>query len=426
LPHPPAPPLAGLSWSFLFVCEDISGEADARGRREDQLRGASRMRAPLTSLAQRRQSRDASDWTRPAGLRSSTRSWRTPARWSGSSRSWPARSRRWSRPATSSGRLRRGSGGLGGPAARGAGGDPAHHDRRAAVGEADVQALLFCWSSSPGDPPPQRRGGARVETLLGDRRVYFNYCWRGGVVPQARSCSGPPARGALAATRSPKPGASRQRRLEPAARDAGLLHAALPRPLLVQSVGLPAPASPPVRSTSTSGARGNRAGAGWEQLRWSASTSSCSTRRPRSGPLQATRSSRWPRSGSSTGESSSGRPSIGSSTPGGPSRNPRCFFTGSRTRRSRAAPHRGDAARFREFVGMRAGGHNGRSTCGSSASRSGEPGAFRGPVLDTLASRASCTPTRHALPGRRGSARRRRRPRPPHGARRRADHGTVC
>jgi DNA polymerase III subunit epsilon len=45
------PSAPGLSWSFLFTCEDISREADAEGRRENILRTTvKRMRASLTSI----------------------------------------------------------------------------------------------------------------------------------------------------------------------------------------------------------------------------------------------------------------------------------------------------------------------------------------------------------------------------------------
>jgi DNA polymerase-3 subunit epsilon len=45
------PEIAGLSWSFLFTCEDISRETDIQVRREDLLRRAvGKMRDPLTSL----------------------------------------------------------------------------------------------------------------------------------------------------------------------------------------------------------------------------------------------------------------------------------------------------------------------------------------------------------------------------------------
>lgn len=45
------PAVPGLSWSFLFSCEDISRETDARGRRQNQLRAAVKgMQTHLTSL----------------------------------------------------------------------------------------------------------------------------------------------------------------------------------------------------------------------------------------------------------------------------------------------------------------------------------------------------------------------------------------
>ncbi|MBI5074633.1 MAG: histidine kinase [Nitrospirae bacterium] len=45
------PEVHGLSWSFLLTCEDVSREADARGRRENLMRAAMRgIQTPLTSL----------------------------------------------------------------------------------------------------------------------------------------------------------------------------------------------------------------------------------------------------------------------------------------------------------------------------------------------------------------------------------------
>ncbi|MHB8883148.1 MAG: 3'-5' exonuclease [Thermodesulfovibrionales bacterium] len=45
------PAVAGISWSFLFACEDISRETDARGRRQNLLRSAVKgMQTSLTSL----------------------------------------------------------------------------------------------------------------------------------------------------------------------------------------------------------------------------------------------------------------------------------------------------------------------------------------------------------------------------------------
>lgn len=46
------PVIAGLSWSFLFSCEDVSRETDAWSRRENLLRASvKRMQTPLTSLS---------------------------------------------------------------------------------------------------------------------------------------------------------------------------------------------------------------------------------------------------------------------------------------------------------------------------------------------------------------------------------------
>ena len=46
------PVVPGLSWSFLLTCEDVSRETDARGRRENLLRATVKgMQTPLTSLS---------------------------------------------------------------------------------------------------------------------------------------------------------------------------------------------------------------------------------------------------------------------------------------------------------------------------------------------------------------------------------------
>jgi DNA polymerase III subunit epsilon len=53
------PSTPGLSWSFLFTCEDISREADAEGRRDNILRATvKRMRSSLTSIGLNVESRE--------------------------------------------------------------------------------------------------------------------------------------------------------------------------------------------------------------------------------------------------------------------------------------------------------------------------------------------------------------------------------
>jgi DNA polymerase-3 subunit epsilon len=52
--------------------------------------------------------------------------------------------------------------------------------------KADVQALLFLLEFFAREIHRHSNAAAlEVETLLGDRRAYFNYCWRGPVVSQA-------------------------------------------------------------------------------------------------------------------------------------------------------------------------------------------------------------------------------------------------
>ena len=183
------PPLAGLSWSFLFVCEDISGEADARGRREDQLRGAVKgMRAPLTSLGLSADSlemlpdldpssRAALEHTIVEDARALVGQFEVLARAVEEMESprYVIRDVFVEDLVASVAQRLEDQGGI----------------LLTMIGEplwvkADVQALLFLLEFFAREIHRHSGEAAlEVETLLGDRRVYFNYCWRGGVVPQA-------------------------------------------------------------------------------------------------------------------------------------------------------------------------------------------------------------------------------------------------
>jgi DNA polymerase-3 subunit epsilon len=182
------PPLPGLSWSFLFVCEDISGEADARGRREDLLRGAVKgMRAPLTSLSLSADSLELLPDLDPSRRAALERTIAEDAHALVGQFEVLAREVEelesprfvirdvFVEDLVTSVAQRLGEEGI----------------RLTLLGEplwvkADVQALLFLLEFFARGI--HRHGGAaalEIETLLGDRRVYFNYCWRGDIVPEA-------------------------------------------------------------------------------------------------------------------------------------------------------------------------------------------------------------------------------------------------
>jgi DNA polymerase-3 subunit epsilon len=181
------PPLPGLSWSFLFVCEDISGEADTRGRREELLRGAVKgMRAPLTNLSLSADSlellpdldpscRAALEHTIVEDARTLVRQFEVLAREVEELES-PRYVMRdvFVEDLVTSVAQRLEEEGI----------------RLTLIGEplwvkADVQALLFLLEFFARKIHRHSSAAAlEVETLLGDRRVYFNYCWRGDLVPQ--------------------------------------------------------------------------------------------------------------------------------------------------------------------------------------------------------------------------------------------------
>jgi DNA polymerase-3 subunit epsilon len=181
------PELPGLRWSFVLTCEDISSEADALGRRESLLRATIKdMRAPLTGLGLSAESLemlpDLDAIHRGALERAITHDARLLI--------------------AQFGVLAREVEEMGSP--RYLARDVFVEDLVACVAQrleergtrltmigdplwvkTDVHALLFlleffalrihrCCGV----------GAIEVETLLGDKRVYFNYCWKGAVVPQ--------------------------------------------------------------------------------------------------------------------------------------------------------------------------------------------------------------------------------------------------
>ena len=182
------PELPGLSWSFLFVCEDISGEADARGRSEDVLRAAVKaMRAPLTGLGLSAESlellpdldapdRAALERTIAEDARRVVAQFEVVAREVEGLAS-PRYVIRdvYVEDLVAFVAQRLGETGL----------------RLTMIGDplwvrADVQALLFLLEFfALGIRRFCGVEALEVETLLGDRQVYFNFCWQGRAVPQA-------------------------------------------------------------------------------------------------------------------------------------------------------------------------------------------------------------------------------------------------
>lgn len=180
--------LPGPAWSFLLACEDVGGEASALERREVLLREAVKgMRAPLGSLALSAESLEMLpdlDADHRAALE---RTVTHDARLLVTQFDALARAVEEGEPS----RL------------------PAHDvhvedlvacvvqrleakgTRLTMIGDplwvqADVHALLFLLEFfALGIRRTCGVSAMEVETLLGDRRVYFNYCWRGGVVPQS-------------------------------------------------------------------------------------------------------------------------------------------------------------------------------------------------------------------------------------------------
>jgi DNA polymerase-3 subunit epsilon len=182
------PELPGLSWSFLFVCEDISGEAAERGRSEELLRAAVKaMRAPLTGLGLSAESLEMLPDLDAAGRAALERTIAEDTR----------------RVVAQFEIVAREVDGLASP--RYVIRDVSVEDIVASVAQrlaekglrltmigdplwvrADVQALLFLLEFfALGIRRCCGVEALEVETLLGDRQVYCNFCWQGRVVTQA-------------------------------------------------------------------------------------------------------------------------------------------------------------------------------------------------------------------------------------------------
>ncbi|MHB8836057.1 MAG: 3'-5' exonuclease [Candidatus Methylomirabilia bacterium] len=177
-----------LPWSFLLTCEDISGEADAHGRRESLLRATVKeMRAPLTGLGLSAESLELIpdlDAASRAGLEHTivheTR--RLVGQFEVLAREVEemASLRFLARDVLAEDLVacvaqRLEEQGL----------------RLTMIGEplwvrADVHALLFLLEFlALGIRRSCGVGAIELESLLGDKRVYFTFCWKGAVIPQA-------------------------------------------------------------------------------------------------------------------------------------------------------------------------------------------------------------------------------------------------
>ncbi|HEY5999380.1 MAG TPA: exonuclease domain-containing protein [bacterium] len=181
------PSLPGVSWSFLLACKDISVEAEAQGRRESLLRATVKeMRVPLTGLGLSADSLEllpSLDVESRTALEQSIRhdAHRLIAQFDvlareieevGSPRYVTREIFVEDIVASVAQRLE----------ARGL--------RLTMIGEplwvrADVHALLFLLEFLAERIRAACGVAAlEVETLLGDRHVYFTYCWHGAPVPQ--------------------------------------------------------------------------------------------------------------------------------------------------------------------------------------------------------------------------------------------------
>lgn len=182
------PDLPGLPWSFVLTCEDVSREADALGRRESLLRAAVKgMRAPLTGLGL---SADSLELLPDLDADSRAELERTITR---DARRLIGQFEVLAREieAMDSPRYLVRDVFVEDLAASVAQRLEAQGLRLTMIGDplwvkADVHALLFLLEFLA--LRIRRSSGAaaiEVESLLGDRHVYFNFCWKGAAVPLA-------------------------------------------------------------------------------------------------------------------------------------------------------------------------------------------------------------------------------------------------
>jgi len=182
------PPQPGLSWSFVLTCEDIRRDADERGRRELLLRATVKgMRAPLTGLALNAESLEMLHDLDAAGRAALEATLAHDARRLVAQFEVLARevegmeSPRYLIRDVFAEDL------VAGVAQR----LEARGIRLTLVGDplwvrADVHALLFLLEFfAHGIHRFCGVDAIEVETLLGDKRAYFTYCWQGAVIPQA-------------------------------------------------------------------------------------------------------------------------------------------------------------------------------------------------------------------------------------------------
>jgi DNA polymerase-3 subunit epsilon len=178
----------GLPWSFVLTCEDISTEADALGRRESLLRATVKgMRAPLTGLGLSADSLELLPDLDPASRAELEHTIVHDARRLVAQFEVLAReieqmeSPRYLIRDVFVEDL------VAGVAQR----LEAQGLRLTMIGDSlwvktDVHALLFLLEFlALGIRRSCGVAAIEIETLLGDKRVYFNFCWKGAVVPQS-------------------------------------------------------------------------------------------------------------------------------------------------------------------------------------------------------------------------------------------------
>jgi len=181
------PVVPGLSWSFVFTCEDISREADAEGRSESILRTTvKKMRSSLTSIGVNVESLELLPDLDPAYRLALERTMANETR--SLMKEFEALAREvqamvsprylinnvFTEDATVCVARRLADRGI----------------RLTMIGDplwvkADIHSLLMLLEFFAGMIHEHRGVEAlEVETLLGDRRVYFNYTWEGVPVSQ--------------------------------------------------------------------------------------------------------------------------------------------------------------------------------------------------------------------------------------------------
>lgn len=181
------PAVPGLSWSFVFTCEDISREADDEGRRENILRSTvKRMRSSLTSIGVNVESLEMLPDLDPANRLILERTTASETR--SLMKEFESLAREVQ--AMASPRYLINNVFTEDAAVCVARRLEKKGIRLTMIGDplwvkADIHSLLMLLEFFAGKIHEQRGVDAmEVETLLGDRRVYFNYTWEGVPVSQ--------------------------------------------------------------------------------------------------------------------------------------------------------------------------------------------------------------------------------------------------